>query len=388
MDEAGPMVRVVVATGARRLTISASGGWQLAEGYGTMVRAAPGDVWTVEAPQGGLMRAVRSDGVPTAMRAGPFVLRPVDRASLVTLGGKRYRGELAILATDSGLVAVNRLPLEEYLRGVVPLEIGARTPGDAAAVEAQAVAARSYTVTRIAPDGRGTWDLRASELDQVYGGVEAETPVGDAAVARTRGLVLMYAGRTVNAPYHSTCGGTTAAPEDVWRERSDAPYLRPVSDRIPGSDRSYCDLSPRYRWTRTFDRATLQGALDRYLRAYASVPAGGAGVARDVRSAGSTASGRVAALDVSTDRGSWRLRGNEIRFVMRTGGEILPSTYFSVEATRDGAGAISRLVLRGAGNGHGVGMCQWGAIGRARAGQDFETILRTYYPGTTVAAME
>jgi len=70
------------------------------------------------------------------------------------------------------------------------------------------------------------------------------------------------------------------------------------------------------------------------------------------------------------------------------GGEILNSTSFNVEATTGRDGAIARLVLRGTGYGHGVGMCQWGAIGRARAGQDFHTILRTYYPGTTVGAIE
>ena len=83
------------------------------------------------------------------------------------------------------------------------------------------------------------------------------------------------------------------------------------------------------------------------------------------------------------------LRGNDIRYVLRApGGEILNSTAFSVETAEARDGSIARLTLRGTGYGHGVGMCQWGAIGRARAGQDFLTILRTYYPGTTVAAIE
>ena len=68
-------------------------------------------------------------------------------------------------------------------------------------------------------------------------------------------------------------------------------------------------------------------------------------------------------------------------------GEILPSTYFSAESVRAANGGLVRVVFKGRGNGHGVGMCQWGAIGRARAGQSWESILQTYYPGTRVEAL-
>jgi stage II sporulation protein D len=95
----------------------------------------------------------------------------------------------------------------------------------------------------------------------------------------------------------------------------------------------------------------------------------------------------VGVLDVETDKGIFTLRGNDIRYVMRVpGGEMLPSTYFSVEPeVRDGA--LARVTFRGQGYGHGVGMCQWGAIGRARAGQSFRAILGTYYPGTSVGSV-
>jgi len=80
-----------------------------------------------------------------------------------------------------------------------------------------------------------------------------------------------------------------------------------------------------------------------------------------------------------------RLRGNEMRSVFRSAtGEMLNSTYVSVQAAEQGARGLTRLTLRGQGYGHGIGLCQWGAIGRARAGQDFRTILATYYPGTTI----
>jgi stage II sporulation protein D len=96
----------------------------------------------------------------------------------------------------------------------------------------------------------------------------------------------------------------------------------------------------------------------------------------------------VAVLTVDTDRGRWAMRGNEIRAALRTtSGEMLYSTYFSLDAVQ-GRDGVQSIELRGGGNGHGIGMCQSGAIGRARAGQDFRTILTTYYPGTTIGTID
>ena len=94
----------------------------------------------------------------------------------------------------------------------------------------------------------------------------------------------------------------------------------------------------------------------------------------------------MSAVSIQTDRGNYVVRGNDVRFVLRTpSGSLLNSTYFTAETASDGSGAIGTLTLRGGGYGHGIGMCQFGAIGRARAGQDYRTILTTYYPGTTVS---
>jgi stage II sporulation protein D (peptidoglycan lytic transglycosylase) len=278
--------------------------------------------------------------------------------------------------------------MEDYLRGVVPLEIGQRrTEDERAAVEAQAVAARSYAYTHLVSERERPYDMLSTVLDQVYGGADAEVPLSDRAVIGTTRIVLTYNGHIINAPYHSTCGGTTSSASEVWKE-GDYPYLVAVSDRIPGSDdRFYCDPSPTFRWTRTFDQTTLRAALDKYLRNFASVPSGGIGTVRSVEVESRTPSGRVRTLGIGTSRGHFTLRQNDIRFVLRSsGGEILNSTYFSVDS-RQGNGVLTSLVVRGNGNGHGIGMCQWGAIGRARAGADYRSILRTYYPGTIVAAV-
>ncbi len=380
------IIRVAIGSSAKGVRLSSAGDWRLVDAAGALVaRGDAGARWRIER-EGARIRAVRADDVSTDWHDGWLSAQPIDTMP-IAVNGRRYRGDIVVGAADSGVLAVNRVAVDEYLKGVVPEEIGHMPPADSAAAQAQAVAARSFAAIHLA-DGVRPYDLTDGTLDQVYGGVDAERPITNRAVESTRGLVLLYAGRVVNAPYHSTCGGSTAAASEVWRS-ADEPYLRPVSDRIPGSDRFYCDISPGFHWSRTFDRAALNAAVATYLRTYAYVPGGHPGNVRDIEVDGRTPSGRVGVLRLTTDRGNFLLRGNDIRFVLRRpGGEILNSTYFSVESERASDGAIAKITLHGKGNGHGVGMCQWGAIGRARAGQDFRTILGSYFPGTTIGSLD
>jgi stage II sporulation protein D len=369
-------------------TLTATGDWQLyaADAERLVARVPAGETWRIER-NGSRLRGVGTDGIASAWQSGSLVAR-ASGGALIAVNGKHYRGELLFVQGDSGITIVNRVRMDDYLRGVVPLEIGTKDDRDMEAVKAQAVTARSYAYVHVGGATTRPYDVSASVSDQLYGGADAETAVSNAAVSATRGLVLQYEGRVVNAPYHSACGGSTAAAEEIWRTNGE-PYLQRVSDQIPGTDRYYCDIAPRFRWTRTLDGETLRAALVRYLASYTATPGGYPGTPRDVQVDTRTLSGRVGTLKIATDRGNYVLRGNDIRYVLRAaGGEILNSTSFNVQATAGRDGAITQLVLRGTGYGHGVGMCQWGAIGRARAGQDFRTILRTYYPGTTVGAIE
>ena len=384
-------VRVALATAAQGAVLSGTGAFRLFDARNSeIVRARAPDAWTIER-SGRRLRAVRQ-GTSTSWSDGIITLRTDREDEVGVFAGQRFRGVLRVIASDTGIVVVNVLPVEWYLRGVVPLEIGTRTANEEAAVEAQAIAARSYTVVRLAASNgsaarNSNYDLLSSVADQVYGGVDAERPFSNDAVARTVGLVIKYKGRVVNAPYHSTCGGQTAEPDEVWRS-GDEPFLKRVSDRVPGTaDRYYCDGSPRFTWTRTLTADQLDAAVRVYLANYTAVPSGGAGHVREATIESRTASGRVARLILAADHGNFALRGNDIRYVLRQpGGEILNSTYFSLEPEMR-RGSLEKLVVKGNGYGHGIGMCQWGAIGRARAGQSARFILATYYPGTTVGSM-
>lgn len=383
-----PSIRVALTLSAPTATIGATGAWRVyaADGRTLLYRPSARDAWRFD-PVGGRVRGSSQSGFSMSARSGGVVLRPVDSTAFMLVNRKRYRGEIVVAPAGTALLVVNRLGLESYLRGVVPLEIGPRAPSELAAIVAQAVAARSYAHTRIRISRARPFDLVGTVTNQVYGGAGAETALTDGAIADTRGLVLHHAGQPIDAPYFASCGGSTAAGGELF-PGGDRPYLRSVSDRIPGSEAHYCDIYPRREWTRTIEARQVNASLDKYLREYIAGLRGGPGRAISIDVAGRTRSGRVEGLRIRTERGSHYLRGNSARFVIRpANGEILPSTYFSAESVRAANGDLVRVVFKGRGNGHGVGMCQWGAIGRARAGQSWESILQTYYPGTRLEAL-
>jgi stage II sporulation protein D len=393
-------VRIAIATAEAEGKLAATGGWVVAEGDGAVSVTCTANTctpsngmfpilggerevsqeWTF-AREGGRVRFGRT-GAAGQTHLGSVFVSPYPEGSILIWDGKQYRGEIAIVPTDSGLLVVNRLSMDSYLRGVVPLEIGNRTAAEFAAVQAQAVAARTYAYKHLT--STRAFDMYSTVQDQVYGGVDAEKPQSDSAITTTADVVVLYNGQPITTPYHSTCGGSTAGVSEVWYDQPDQPYLRPVSDRIPGTNSFYCDPSPRFSWTQSYDAAGLRAVMDKYLAAYTKAPKNGVGKITDIREQGRTPSGRVAALTVQTETGSYTLRGNDIRFVLRDPkGAILNSTYFTLVESTNG-GEISNLTVNGHGYGHGIGMCQWGAIGRARAGQNYRTILETYYPGTTI----
>lgn len=384
-SDASAAVLVALTALAPAISATTEFGWH-ESGDALLARGQRGESWKLERQRGrDRVRAVRPNGSATAW--SPRLVARVRGDGFMTFNGARYRGLIMVIPHGDTLVVINQVPLEDYLRSVVAVEMGPRIARDSSALQAQAVAARSYAMIRMGNRERG-FDVYASVMDQAYRGLDVENAGASAAVERTRGLVLFHGGRVADAVYSSTCGGSTAEASEVWGNRT-APYLQRVSDRIGDSDRYYCDIAPRFRWTQQMSLAELNANLARYLARYAAVPTGGPGRARALFIADTTPSGRVGTLMVETDRASYALRGNDIRFVMRTpGGAILSSTYFSVQPEQADGGLAGGVIFRGRGHGHGIGMCQWGAIGRSRAGQSFRSILATYYPGTSLGSVQ
>ncbi len=148
--------------------------------------------------------------------------------SWVRWEGRRYRGRLVVYLNDRGrLNLVNELPIEQYLRGVVPRELGPGAYPEIEALKAQAIAARSYTLRNLGEFADEGYDLCGTPRCQVYGGMDDEHPLSDRAVAETAGEILLYAGQPIDALYSATCGGHTENVEVVFPLKR-APYLRGV----------------------------------------------------------------------------------------------------------------------------------------------------------------
>lgn len=269
--------------------------------------------------------------------------------------GRRFRGRVELLRSETGLRIVNELPLEDYVAGTVLGEISEQW-GDTV-LRAQAIAARTYALHRRAHPRSADFDLGATTADQVYLGLDGETPAVRAAVDATRGQVLTYAGEPILAAYHSAAGGRTASAEEVWGRP--LPYLASVA--VPGEEDS-----PDTYWRTRVSAEALGAAL-------ASVGLD-IGRVRDVAVARRSESGRTRTLHATGSAGEAEIPAETLRRAL--GPRRLRSTLFEVRRSGDD------FVFVGSGNGHGVGMSQWGARALALRGAGHREILRRFYPGT------
>jgi stage II sporulation protein D len=302
--------------------------------------------------------------------------------------GRHWRGVLRVFVNPRGtLTLAARLPLEDYLLGVVPGEIGALSEDLIEAGRAQAIAARSYTVYYLGRRVAEGFDLYGSTEDQVYGAVESERPLATKVVQSTRGMLALSNGRAIRANYCSTCGGMTA---DVWEAWPADPLSYLVSHRDAGRNGTdFCAASPQFRWREEWSPEEFAANIARFGSGQGvALPAGGVGDVLDVRCISRSTSGRVWRLAVTTTTGEISVPAWSLRQVLRRGGNpaaILRSNLFKIDVRRDRSNGRARaIVASGAGSGHGVGLCQTGALGMARAGSSSSEILLHYYRGVAL----
>jgi stage II sporulation protein D len=295
-----------------------------------------------------------------------------------------YRGSMEIVhGVKNKMTLINIVNIEEYLRGVLPYEMPANDKGILEALKAQAVAARTYALSHQNQFSNLAFDMYADERDQVYRGIKSETFISDKAVAQTRGILLMYKEKLVLCYYHSTCGGHTADISQVWG-RDTVAYLSALPDKdLQGNN--YCKASQYTNWYEGWDHSHLTDIIKRNLKSGKPDKNINFNRLTGLAILSRTRSGRVQILEIKTDKGPVFVRGDKIRWVLRRSGndkQILPSSWFKIEKYD------SRILIRGRGFGHGIGMCQTGAMGRARTGQTFDEILSAYYQGTRLVRMK
>ncbi len=301
--------------------------------------------------EGGL-RSVESPRLVVQAEVGGFVAVGTRPDTL-----RRYRGHLEWVLRDGKLLTINWVRFDDYLRAVLPREMPVRFHLEA--LKAQAVSARSFTFRRLNRFREWGYDLCDHAPCQVYGGVDAEHPTTNQAVEATESMVLWVGRQVLDAVYSSSCGGHTAPIEVVMPGARPLPPLRGAPD-TPRRGQPYCHIAPNWQWELELTAEQLQKVF----------PALGAVHALEV--ARRAVSQHVAELHLKGQRTSLVVSGAEFR--NRVGTALVRSPRFEVHPVQGG------WKLVGQGFGHGAGMCQWGAQGRALEGQDYRQILSAYYP--------
>ncbi len=367
--------------------------------------------------------------------SGPIKIVPVGSTKIMVVfnGQKyRYRGdiEIDIDKEHRKLNVINIIGIEEYLYGVLKKEISPRWPAEA--LKAQAVAARTFAIFNMNKYIDKGYNICASTNSQAYGGVNHEDPLTNRAIDETRGMIISYKGKLINAVYHSDSGGYTEDSENVWG--SFLPYLRSVKSKFEEKV-----SPPHHTWTCSIDEKDLTKKLQKQGYKVNSIVS--------IEPVKKSETGRISELVFIIDNNEViNMKANDFRSLI--GADLIRSTLFNIkvigkeiniakdtedkkeiedkevqeesikevleqkedwtikellelmmkrkeEREKEKAEKIPEVeivksntpltfIFSGSGNGHGVGMSQWGAYGMALQGSSYQDILKYYYQGINI----
>ncbi|WP_434656098.1 SpoIID/LytB domain-containing protein [Thermoanaerobacterium thermosaccharolyticum] len=332
----------------------------------------------------------------------------------ISINGKKYRGYYEFIRQQgSDMTAINVLPLEEYLYGVVPAEMPASW--NIEALKAQAVAARTYAVYNLGKYSKYGFDLTNDVNCQAYNGFDGENPNSNKAVDDTKGVIAIYNGKPIEAIFHSHSGGYTEDSENVYS--NSVPYLRGVEDKYV------------FGYNESLDNWSVDVTADSIEQKLKSSGVDVGNVV-DVKVTSKSWTGRAIQVTIYGDKGNYVLNKNDIRsffnlkstmitinnngvnsdseaYILSQQGVVkksLPNlSVISANGLktvgsgdiyvlgRSGTAKISgqkvpsaSYTINGSGFGHGVGLSQYGARGMADHGYNYIDILKYYYKGIDV----
>lgn len=346
--------RIAVAQAGAAISVTASGDGVLATGPGLRVRAPCIRI-----------EPAAADGAVVVSGRGGWCQRGT------------YRGKVEISPGAGGVRVVEEVPLDSYVAGVVAAEMPSYFPEEAQ--KAQAIAARTYALYHLGGHAAQRADVCARVHCQAYRGWPGSDSPAAAAARDTAGRVVCWDGLLVDAMYHAACGGTGAT---AWKVRQGKllPYLGGRPDTRGGT--AYCARGHDVTWARRFTLDEADRLVSSNLGTLLGEPGLRPGTLEGMLLSRDPQTGRAQWLKLYTETGAYRVRGDKVRWIFgtgRPGAKGLPSTAFDLEVEAGADGRPAAFVFTGAGHGHGLGLCQWGARGRAEMGQTAEEILSAYY---------
>lgn len=379
-------IRIGLEVGAKQAAVSSNAGFSLhaKNENQKLISLAAEELLLFEMTEDSVI-LVSSGDRELGYYSQPLIVRG-SRSGNIVFKGQGYAGQLELFVLDGKLTVINELKMEKYLRGVVPNEIGSVTEDLAEAAKAQAVAARTYAFKKKGRRAKLGFDLYGDVRDQVYKGVTSETELTGKAVKDTRGKVLVHDNKPIDAFYHSTCGGKTAGIDEVWSGEP-VSYLQVGRDNFGTGD--FCSSSPKYRWQDNWAGSALESVIKERIFDVTKQDTSGISVERlyNLAVLNRGPSGRASKIKIGFETKEFLLTGEQFRRVVRNEGHILKSSLFRLGLKRNEDLTIDSVVVSGAGFGHGLGMCQWGARNMAKDNFSFEQILKAYYRGATIKKM-
>ncbi len=369
------LIRVLLENNSTELTISVNDEIFISDDKKSLAKVASGNKLKFNNYSGKLKLTIGNKEFVSDM----FFLAAPNENEILKIDEKKYRGRIKVFIRDSEIKVVNQLGLEDYVKGVMTKEMPiGKGKENYDALKAFSICVRTYAFNKI-NEQKEFFDIYPDTQDQVYGGVDGETEYTNGIVDETKGQLLVYENQPSIIFYHSTCGGFTEYVENVFTKKS-IPYLIGVED----GDEAYCKISPRYEWTENYTESIF---IERLYKS--KLIESKKYKLSDVKVKSRFNSGRVNELDIIVNNGeeiqkTIFLLGNQIRSIIRSGDDksILKSTLFNINLDN-----ANNIVIKGKGNGHGVGLCQWGAIGQSKKGKDFKEILNHYFPGTNIKSI-
>lgn len=352
-EEESLYVRVAVFQKERTLRVKVDGPYEITDGAGRILLSGTRLKTTVTTHKNRILLAGNSFDTPKIIIKG-------SDSGIITVNDRMFRGEIQFIRDkDVNLAVINRIALEPYVKGILYHEASHYWPMEA--LKAQAIVSRTYALYQMEEKKARDYDVTSDIYSQVYGGKTSERYRTNRAVEETKGKILIYQGKVFPAYFSATCAGHTEASSALWKID-----ILPLKGVVCG----FCKDSPHFNWHYVLTLDEIQERLAQ----------GGieTGRIKDLAISGRNDSGRVKDLKIITADKEMTVAVKDFRNII--GVNIIRSTRFTVSVIGQDA------VFEGAGWGHGVGLCQWGAYFMAKQGRTHDEILTYYYPGSQITS--